>query len=991
MYRIRFCYTDYWIGKSAWRRIKLNEVEERAKKVKFYNVYSTVQRFENPQHLDGELCWGPLYFDLDAKENIKLAMEDAKKLFLFFSKLGLNKEHIRMYFSGSKGIHVLVEPEVLGIEPHAELSYIFKQIGYNLTSQLELTTLDIQTYSVRRLLRLPDSVHANSGKYKIELYHEELDLPIEKIQEMAKSPRGQLYEPIEYTGLQPQETANLWYKTFTEQYGNEETLKKLKPRNVILTPQGSHPACISFLLAQKQLPLSNTGNKSVLALSAYFKDIEKSYDETFNIIYKWIANVDNCGDAGKENKLKSMVETTVKFIFEKTNDEKYHFACSFIRALGSNEVKIPCDYEKCALIKDPNDQEPDVPIELHLSEASRAEYKDHKLLIPAMVAGKDGAPYIVPKEVVAKCLNEKKDEGCYFCNLKDTPEYHFEFTAKDPELLEFINSSNENIIGIVRKKLHAEKCRYCNIDFKSHCNIETIRLVPVVDDNKYGAQQHVVRVCYFLGHGINLNNKYRVTAYTYTHPKSQIATHLISSVEPYATSLSNFKMSTSLKRELMVFQPSKEQTIWQKFDEIHDDLEANVYNIWGRKTLAFGIDLVYHSVIQFTFHGKLLERGWCELLVVGDSCQGKSETMKRLQKHYGLGEGSSGETATRTGLVYNFQETQNSWMLQWGRIPLNDRGLLYIDEFSGLSDQDISQMSNLRSTGRVVLHGIISDETNARTRLIFLSNTREGRTLNSYNHGVESILGIMHHTEDIRRLDFAMAVASGEVPVELLNRSDIPKKEHQFTSYLCEQLILWAWSRRPEDIVITPDAEKLILKLAMDMSRKYFAKIPLVEPADQRIKLARLSVAVACRLFSCDDFGEKVIVKTEHVQFIHDYLNKIYDCPAMGYDVYSAETAAKSTITDEQKEKLELEFIGFREPSRLREVLLRTTVVSRSFFEDMMGYERDRAKELLRWLIINNLIEGKRIGFVKTPHFIEFLKRLPKENGEDYSGDDTDT
>src|SRR6185503_2222957 len=88
-----------------------------------------------------------------------------------------------------------------------------------------------------------------------------------------------------------------------------------------------------------------------------------------------------------------------------------------------------------------------------------------------------------------------------------------------------------------------------------------------------------------------------------------------------------------------------------KFDEIHQDLEANVTKIYRRRDLLTAFDLVTHSVLSFRFQGNIVHKGWCEALVIGDTRVGKSESVGRLVNHYRVGELVTGENASFAGLI----------------------------------------------------------------------------------------------------------------------------------------------------------------------------------------------------------------------------------------------------------------------------------------------------------------------------------------------------
>jgi hypothetical protein len=64
---------------------------------------------------------------------------------------------------------------------------------------------------------------------------------------------------------------------------------------------------------------------------------------------------------------------------------------------------------------------------------------------------------------------------------------------------------------------------------------------------------------------------------------------------------------------------------------------------------------------------------------------------------------------------------------------------LTIDEFGGIPAEVMEELSRVRSTGIVEVNKTIQAKTPARTRKIFLSNTKDGQMLSSYNNGVDAI------------------------------------------------------------------------------------------------------------------------------------------------------------------------------------------------------------------------------------------------------------
>ena len=64
----------------------------------------------------------------------------------------------------------------------------------------------------------------------------------------------------------------------------------------------------------------------------------------------------------------------------------------------------------------------------------------------------------------------------------------------------------------------------------------------------------------------------------------------------------------------------------------------------------------------------------------------------------------------------------------------------------------------------------------ARTRLAWIGNPRNGRPIEEYTYGVEALLSFSPNEADLRRFDFAMAVAKDDVPDEMLRKKG--KRHH---------------------------------------------------------------------------------------------------------------------------------------------------------------------------------------------------------------------
>lgn len=624
--------------------------------------------------------------------------------------------------------------------------------------------------------------------------------------------------------------------------------------------------------------------------------------------------------------------------------------------------------------------------EVHLSESSEATLYGKRIRVPVMVSGKDNTPYLCPKRIKAFCGDaaDGDNKKCANCNLSlHAGELNFTVEPSNKDLMKLIKCTDKQQQAVIYEMLGINaRCDRCRVDIEEYMNIEELRLIPKAEANFGFSKEHeyVVRTGYCIGNDLKTNKRYTMAGYMYPDPSSQYATYIFDKAYPEKDLISDFELNDEVIEYLKLFQVTDGQTVQDKFKEIHTDLERNVTYIWERSNVAFAVDLIYHTVLNFYFQDQFVKRGWGELLIIGDSGQAKTTIVERLMQHYRLGELHSGESSRRTGLVYNMQQNNKRWFLVWGAFPLNDGGLIAIDELSGLSEEDLAILSDVRSSGIAKATGVITAETTSRTRAIYISNPRNGRPLNSETYGVNAVLKLMGKAEDVRRLDLVISVASGDVDPTLVNRplKDMPAVPHVYTSDACNARVLWAWSRRPENIKITEEATQRILSKATEMGAYYTSKVPIVEAADQRLKIARLAVSAACCVCSTDETFENVIVKPEHVNFVVDFMNEIYKAKSFGYDKLSEQERLTSDASESNITKLRAMFLTLPlvDANEMAKILYQLPYFSRATLEDYTGLAKDDLRLLLKFLTTQHLVDKFKGDYRRLPLGTQLFENL---------------
>lgn len=614
---------------------------------------------------------------------------------------------------------------------------------------------------------------------------------------------------------------------------------------------------------------------------------------------------------------------------------------------------------------------------VNLHDASKADYFFKPIRLRCLVAGKGQSPYFVPSKIQVEVADEEKGI--------ETFEHTFE--PGDSILLSLIQCTTPVQKRLIKSLLGIDPKSQSQVTILESMNIEEVYLIPAIDLEK-DQGPYVLRQAFYIGHGLEANKVYEFTGYTLPDPRTQAATHVLTEAAPSETDLDSFRMTPELNSRLSaVF---KTDDVNGQMDHIAEQLAIHTSKIYGRSDLHQAIDLVLHSPLQFDFGGNRVRKGWLECLVIGDTRTGKGQVTESLCRYYGVGEIISGEDLTFAGLIGGIGKVGERNVLQWGKIPLNDKRALVLDECGGMSRELIGKLSRIRSEGVAETTKIISEKTTARTRLIWLGNIRPPpdnalRKMEDYTYGIQAVPELIGTAEDVARFDFVLVVAQNEVPSKDINKErPEPKIEDmEFTPELCRSLVVWAWSRKPEQIIFTPGTEKLILQAAIHLGQVFTPKICLIQSEDIRFKVARIACAAACRTFSTDD-GETVLINEEHVKYAYNFLYHIYSKTCCGYLQMSAHERERATLRSKPEILNILQSIGNNDTMlSLINYFLDQRHITASDMGDYTGMDPFEIRRVVSELIRGHAITKEYTYYVKKPAFRTYLQELKSKMSTD--------
>ena len=327
------------IGFSKWYRLSRNTYKNYAKKWsdKGHAFFCSPHRYKTKDVIRGEKFVMPFYFDLDA-HRLEDAYEDSQKIINFFKGLDIPREWIKTYFSGNRGMHIIMSDKIFGIRPDIDLNRRINYIRKKMVTELNLKTVDLNQEGVRKLLRDVNSINFKSGLYKIALATTIPDVKGLKL--LAQTQQEDLYENIF-----PHEIAKAkeWFKKMMVGYKPPSVSSAFKSKIECL------PVCVKDVLTNG-LQKEGYGHKTVMNIACYLKQRGMCIEDAEKIITKWHSGKSKKYLPNREDDIEKSM-STIKQIYSK---DSYYFDCKFMLSLPWN---IECDKKGCPIAKEKNKEE----------------------------------------------------------------------------------------------------------------------------------------------------------------------------------------------------------------------------------------------------------------------------------------------------------------------------------------------------------------------------------------------------------------------------------------------------------------------------------------------------------------------------------------------------------------------------------------------------------------------------------------------------------
>ena len=265
--------------------IEKDKKEEAIKKYDFIDTYSTIYEYDNKDQ-DRANFIAPLYIDLDADDLIRDYEKLKRDLMLLTRKLkimfNLSDDNLQIFFSGSKGFHVLVPHEIFGLEYGREINNIYKSIAIELKSYTITKSVDTRIYDYKRLFREPNSINSKTGLYKVQVNLDDLrNMTYEDIIEYASQPK-EIRTPNKEFNDRSRKLLNSFIEEIKER--QRRTINHKVAREM-LTNKELLP-CVKYILQNGAVKGGRNNTAMALASALYQRDLSDE-QKILDIMKEW--------------------------------------------------------------------------------------------------------------------------------------------------------------------------------------------------------------------------------------------------------------------------------------------------------------------------------------------------------------------------------------------------------------------------------------------------------------------------------------------------------------------------------------------------------------------------------------------------------------------------------------------------------------------------------------------------------------------------------
>lgn len=315
-----------------------NKKSEIRKRFNNIDVYATILSYDNKNQNDSNL-YGPMYLDLDldiqSENDYQLLKSDIIKIVSYLESFyDIPYNYIKFYFTGKKGFHLIIEPNIFNLLPDKKLNIYYKEIAKELNNVTITKLIDTKIYDNKRLFRLTNSINSKTGLYKVPIsYNQIINMSFEDIKSFASSPK-----PLIKIKTSPCEKAIQRLKAIKEEIEKTQNRTKNKDLNIKIKPIENiePPSCI-YEIMENGAKEGNRNNTTIILASSFFQN-GASYKDTLDLVSNW-------NEIKNDPPLPQLeINTTVASAYQQVKSGR-RYGCNSIKDCGL------CVGDDCKLFK----------------------------------------------------------------------------------------------------------------------------------------------------------------------------------------------------------------------------------------------------------------------------------------------------------------------------------------------------------------------------------------------------------------------------------------------------------------------------------------------------------------------------------------------------------------------------------------------------------------------------------------------------------------
>lgn len=287
------------------------------------DTYCTIYKYDN-ENIDSCNFIAPLYLDLDIdniEEDYNKLIRDLKILIhKLVTEFHVEQNDIQIYFSGSKGFHLIISENIFGFEPGRTLNKDLKKVAVYLKAYTLTKCIDTKIYDYKRLFRINNTINSKTGLYKVRvLYNDLINMSYDELIDYASKPKDIESDDYLYNDKASESFTNLIEKLNKRDREkiNIQVAKEYIRKKELLP-------CVKYIL-QNGSP-NGQRNNSTIALANSLFQVGYNQDEVIEIITTW-------NETKNEEPLPDReIRATIKSAYNNSKQNIY-YGCSSFREL----------------------------------------------------------------------------------------------------------------------------------------------------------------------------------------------------------------------------------------------------------------------------------------------------------------------------------------------------------------------------------------------------------------------------------------------------------------------------------------------------------------------------------------------------------------------------------------------------------------------------------------------------------------------------------